>query len=184
MAEHPDFLWKDLFRFRKSEKQSLIDVLKENILFCTLNARELRYLARFVYERTYQPGESIFKQGDRGFGMYIIVRGRVAIKTAAPDREVLHTTLEPGSFFGELSLIESENLRTASADAVDRTVIISFFKPDLIEIVERKPQMAVKVLLQLSKVLGRRLSETTDKITQLTFMAKHGPRKSEPETRS
>lgn len=181
MAEHPGFLWKDIFKNRRNDRQSVIDVLKNNVLFHSLSARELRYLARFVYERTYQAGEYIFKQGDRGFGMYILVRGRIAIKTHSPDSEVLHTTLEPGSFFGELSLIESENLRTASADATERAVIISFFKPDLIDIVERKPEMAVKILLQLAKVLGRRLSETTDKITYLTFAQKHALKRTNEE---
>jgi CRP-like cAMP-binding protein len=107
--------------------------------------------------------------------MYIIVRGRVAIKTEHPNKEILHTILNPGSFFGELSLIESDSLRTATAEALERTVIISFFKPDLVEIVERKPETGVKILFQLSKVLGRRLIETTEKITLLTRGKKTPP---------
>ncbi len=36
------------------------------------------------------------------------------------------------------------------------------------DILERKPAMGVKILLQLSTVLGRRLLETTEKISSLT----------------
>lgn len=165
---HPHFLWKDLFRHRKDDKHTLIEVLKENVLFCTLTPRELKYLSHFVYERVYQPQENIFQQNDRGFGMYIIVKGSVNIKTNAGDEEVLVTTLEQGSFFGELSLIETDSLRTASVEAKDRSIVIGFFKPDLMEIIERKPEMGVKILFQLSSVLGRRLLETTEKITSLS----------------
>ncbi|MGE0615608.1 MAG: cyclic nucleotide-binding domain-containing protein [Bacteriovoracia bacterium] len=168
MAAHPHFLWTDLFRRQKSEQSSLIEALKDNVLFSTLNARELSYLARMVYERVYQQDENIFHQNDRGFGMYLIVKGRVAIKTMRHDGEVLVTTLGKGSFFGELSLVDPENIRTATAAASERTVLAGFFKPDLLEILERKPAMGVKILHQLSTVLGRRLLETTEKITLLT----------------
>ncbi|HTL12648.1 MAG TPA: cyclic nucleotide-binding domain-containing protein, partial [Bdellovibrionota bacterium] len=113
MGTHPHYLWKDLFRRRKSNEDSIIEALKDNILFCTLSPRELRYLISLVYERVYQPDESIFREGERGSGMYVIVNGRVAIKTTHPSGDTLVTTLGKGSFFGELSLVEPENIRTA-----------------------------------------------------------------------
>jgi CRP-like cAMP-binding protein len=168
MALHPHFLWADLFTKDKGNQRSLANVLKENVLFCTLTPRELSYLAGLVYERVYQPDEPIFQQNDRGLGMYVIAKGRVSIKTHSPQGEILHTILSEGSFFGEVALVDSENVRTASAIAVERVVIIGFFKPDLMEILERKPAMGVKILFQLSTVLGRRLLETTEKITLLS----------------
>jgi CRP-like cAMP-binding protein len=142
-------------------------VLKENVLFCTLTPRELSYLSSLVYERVYQPGEPIFQQHDRGLGMYVIIKGRIAIKTESPQGETLVTTLLEGSFFGEIALVDPSNVRTASAISVERSIVIGFFKPDLMEIIERKPTIGVKILFQLSSVLGRRLIETTEKITVL-----------------
>ncbi|MGZ3698385.1 MAG: cyclic nucleotide-binding domain-containing protein [Bdellovibrionota bacterium] len=142
-------------------------MLRENILFRSLTGSELKYLSNFVYERVYQPEEPVFQQNDRGMGMYMIAKGRIAIKTLTPQGEVLVTILKEGSFFGELALVEPDNIRTASAVAADRTVVIGFFKPDLQEILTRKPAMGVKILFQLSAVLGRRLLETTEKITEL-----------------
>jgi len=170
MATHPHFLWADLFRRGKSDKKSVIDVLRENILFGTLSEKELAYLATHVYERVYQPDEPIFEQNDRGLGMYVIAKGRVAIKSqnSHPQGEnLLVTVLSEGSFFGEMALVDPETIRSAAAVAIDRTVLIGFFKPDLTEIMERNPAMAVKILFQLSAVIGRRLHETTEKITQL-----------------
>ncbi len=166
---HPHFLWTDLFRRKKSENASVTEVLKQNVLFKTLTRREIRYLGSLVYERVYQTDEPIFKQNDRGIGMYVISKGRVAIRTQSTGgEELLVTTLAENSFFGELALVDPDNIRTASAIALERTVVIGFFKPDLMELLERKPAMGVKILFQLSTVLGRRLLETTDKITQMS----------------
>lgn len=168
MRSHPHYLWSDLFRRKKTDLNSLTDVLRQNILFRTLSSRELTYLATLVYERVYQPDEPVFHQNDRGLGMYVIARGRVAIRTHTPQGEVLVTILSEGSFFGELALVDPENTRSATCVALEKTSLIGFFKPDLMEILERKPAMGVKILFQLSTVLGRRLLETTEKITLLS----------------
>jgi CRP-like cAMP-binding protein len=167
MASHPHFIWKDLFRTGDSEKRSIIETLRENILFRTLNRRELSYLSNFVYERVYQTDEPVFQQNDRGIGMYIISKGRVSIRTQSPQGDTLVTVLEEGSFFGEIALVEPDNIRTASAVPLERTVLVGFFKPDLMEILERKPDMGVKILFQLCTVIGRRLMETTERISMM-----------------
>ena len=166
MDKHPHFLWADLFR-RRRRTSDLVRILGENILFATLKRRELGYLSSFVYERVFEPGEPIFRQGDRGVGMYLIASGRVGIRTQAVESAVFVTELGEGSFLGELALVDPQHLRSAHAVAIERSVLIGFFKPDLQEILDRNPAMGVKILFQLSSVLGRRLLETTDKITQM-----------------
>ncbi|MEO5969975.1 MAG: cyclic nucleotide-binding domain-containing protein, partial [Bdellovibrionia bacterium] len=165
MPIHPHFLWADLFKKGKNDPNNLVHILKENVLFQNLTHRELTYLSGLVHERVYQPDEPIFQQNDRGLGVYVIAEGRVAIKSQSLRQEVLVTTLTAGSLFGEIALIEEESMRTASAIAMEKTVLIGFFKPDLVEIIERKPAMGVKILFQLATVLGQRLIETTHKIT-------------------
>ncbi len=101
--------------------------------------------------------------------MYIIVKGSIEIRIHEPgrsDKEIAIAELGPGAFFGELALIDHESKRTASAYAQGPTVLVGFFKPELMEIMERKPETGVKILFQLAKVLGKRLSETTETLTQ------------------
>ena len=160
-------LWKDFFKRRKSDREDMARVLKNTALFSGLSPLELKTLAQSVYQRVYEPGETIFHQNHRGFGMYVIARGSVAIRGRGRDGEYLITTLREGSFFGELALVEPENIRTASAVAQERSILIGFFKPDLQEILERKPSMGVKILYQLSAVLGRRLIETTERVSEI-----------------
>ena len=46
-------------------------------------------------------------------------------------------------------------------------MLVGFFKPDLLEVLERSSDTGVKVVFRLAEFLGRRLKETTDKISQL-----------------
>lgn len=164
------YLWVDLFS-RKSESEiTVLSTLKSNQLFMKLTPRELAYVSKIVHMRHYEPSEPVFKQYEKGLGMYMIAKGVIEIKVrtpANPDHELQVTTLGAGSFFGELALVDTDNKRTASAYSQGPTTLIGFFKPDLLEIMERKPETGVKILFQLSKVLGRRLNETTELLTNL-----------------
>lgn len=164
------FLWLDLFS-RKSESEiTVLSTLKSNQLFIKLTQRELNYVSKIVHMRSYEPGESVFAQYEKGLGMYMIARGAIDIRIRDKHNngDLLVTTLGPGSFFGELALVDTDNQRTASAFAQGPTTLVGFFKPDLLEIMERKPETGVKILFQLSKVMGRRLNETTELLTTLS----------------
>lgn len=167
-----NFLWDNIFR--QSQKQNDIrSSLRENILFKDLTDRELRFLENIVHVRQFHAGEPVFRQGDVGVGMYIIVKGRIEIFVSddssllSEGREIFITQLLGGDFFGELSLVEEIGRRTATAVARDESVLIGFFKPDLLEILKRSPVAGIKILSRLAEVLGRRLKETTDKVSDL-----------------
>src|ERR1700679_2395814 len=116
MASHPHFLWADLFRQKNPAGSLVPEMLRKNILFSTLTQKELLFLSSLVYERVFEPGEVVFRQNDRGLGMYVIARGSVQIKAMTLDEgEVEVARLEKGSFFGELSLIDQDNIRSATA---------------------------------------------------------------------
>src|SRR4051812_5170515 len=99
MSATNKFLWIDLFS-RKSESEiTVLSTLKSNQLFTKLTPRELSYVSKIVHTRTYEPGEPVFKQYEKGLGMYMIAKGAVEIKVRSPDNpdsEILVTTLEVG----------------------------------------------------------------------------------------
>lgn len=146
-----------------------MQALKSNQLFVKLTDKELHVIAKMVHIRNYEPNEIIFDQGEKGLGMYIIIKGNVEITRGIPEKpaqEFSVATLEPGNFFGELALCSRDSRRTACAYARGQTTLIGFFKPDLIDIMERKPEMGVKILFQLSRVVARRLVETNTAFAQ------------------
>lgn len=167
-----NFIYENLFGNR-NKQDTLRSKLKQNLLFQDLSAQELKLVENIVNVRNYRPGESVFKQGEVGVGMYIIVSGSVNIYVEELDANSnqmntsLVTQLKSGDFFGELALVEQESRRSASASANEDCVLIGFYKPDLMEIVERNSHAGVKILLRLGEILGVRLRQTTARITQL-----------------
>jgi CRP-like cAMP-binding protein len=167
-----DFQWINVFK-NKDAKSSLREKLKQNVLFQDLNFAELRFVENIVNLRSYRPGETIFRQGEVGVGMYIILSGHVNIQV----EQILTNSLEPksshvtnlnaGEFFGELALVENQGRRSATATAQDEAQLIGLYKPDLMEIIERSPTAGVKILLRLGEVLALRLRQTTARITEL-----------------
>ena len=166
-----NYIWDNIFK--RGADQSIHAVLKENMLFRDLSDSELHFLERCVHVRHYHAGESVFRQGEVGVGMYLVVKGRVEIYIVDPSalteeaREIYITQLLANDFFGELSLVEETGRRTATAVARDETTLVGFFKPDLMEILARRPAMGTKITLRIAEVLGRRLKETTDKVSEL-----------------
>lgn len=167
-----NFIWENIFQ-KEGGKLSVRGTLKENILFQDFNPNQLRLLENIVNVRNYRPGETIFRQGEVGVGMYIIMSGRVSVnveelKDNSNEPVLTHVTqLKKGDFFGELALVEDNGRRSATCIAHEESALIGFFKPDLMELVERNPGAGVRVLLRLGEVLGTRLRETTAKISEL-----------------
>lgn len=167
-----NYLWDNIFKRPKKEDE-IRHALRENILFKDLSGKELKMLEAIIHVRRYHAGEPVFRQGEIGVGMYLIVSGRVEIyvtdelSALEDNRNIYITQLLKDDFFGEISLVEENGRRTASAIARDDTVVIGFFKPDLLEVLKRSPSSGIKILSRLAEVLGRRLKETTDKVSDL-----------------
>ncbi|GAX60652.1 cAMP-dependent protein kinase [Candidatus Scalindua japonica] len=67
-------------------------------------------------EIRFKKNEIIFKEKEEGKEIYFIVSGMVKIVKRVLDKEVALAIIEPGEFFGDMSLITG-NRRVASAKA-------------------------------------------------------------------
>ena len=141
-----NFLWENVFK-RDNKSRTIQKALSDNILFRNLTKSETKFIEQIIHERHYRTGEVVFNQGDVGVGMYIILKGSVDISVIDVNpvpphdtREVFVTRLEKDDFFGELSLVEENGVRSASARSAEDSVLLGFFKPDLIELLERNPR--------------------------------------------
>ena len=168
-----NYIWENIFKKDGSGSQ-IISLLKSNILFEELSNSELKLLEAMLHIRTYQPGEVIFNQGERGVGMYIVLEGIAEVSVSnntdvegRSSEKLIITQLKKEDFFGEMALVEDNSRRTATAIALEDTQLLGFFQPDLLDIIERSPSTGTKISIQLAKVLARRLKETTSKVSEL-----------------
>jgi uncharacterized membrane protein len=130
-------------------------VLRHVSMFQLFDEEELRELASAIEERSYVAGQSIFKEGQAGGEMHVVLEGKV--ETFIVDEEghrVVLAELEKGEMFGELSLFDNEP-RSASASALapTRTGIID--RERLERLFARRPHAALDILAVLSRRLRR-----------------------------
>jgi CRP-like cAMP-binding protein len=141
--------------FLRSAPDSRLDELKRLALFSELSGRELHIVQGVLHEREYLPGEVIFDEGEEGNALYIVRAGRVLIcLQGQPESPVAEHG--PGSFFGELALLDSVP-RAAQARALEPSRLAVLFGSDFLALLESESHLGNRMLLQLARHLGRRL---------------------------
>lgn len=131
--------------------------LREQILFENLSEKELNRIKVLLKEISFRKGDSIFREGEDTKGIFLIRYGRVEIFKMTVDgwKQTL-SILGPGSFFGELSIIEDRR-HEANAVALEDSGLFLLRKEDFREIEEVELELAVKILKKLVTVLSKNL---------------------------
>jgi CRP/FNR family transcriptional regulator len=134
-------------------------------LFAGLDEQTAGLLATALTTRTVVRGHVVFKEGDTGDRLFIVMDGKVKISRAATDgRENLLAVLGPGEMFGELSLFDP-GARTATATAITDSTLTSLDHDDLRPMLLAHPAIAV----QLLRALAQRLRRTNEAMADLVF---------------
>jgi CRP/FNR family cyclic AMP-dependent transcriptional regulator len=162
-------MWQNIFKLRQKHDDETDKILLNIPVFQDINHRDLRTIKRILHQREYRTNEVIFNQGDVGLGMYIIVRGSVEI-ICNPGRHML-AELQDGDFFGELALLD-ESPRSATAISKTPCTLLCFFKPELLDLINRDPKLGGKILFRLAWTIGERLKSTNEQVRELCFQKK------------
>lgn len=169
-----DGLWAAFVHGPKKGADRLRDFLRTVPLFEELSDRELQLLTPKIYLRQYMDGEAIFQEGDPSLGMYVVLSGTVRIVHQPKDGPAtVLATLAPGAFFGELGLLDDAP-RSASAIACGATEALGFFKPELIEVVKRYPDLGMKIFLAVATMISGRLRRTNEELHKLRSKEQEG----------
>lgn len=104
-------------------------------------------------------GATIFTEGERGDTMYVIVEGRVQILRKGSKSPVVLATLQPGSFFGEMAVVDQAE-RTATAVALTDVSLLAVHASELELLLAQRPDVGAKMI----RTLVRRLKHTTNQV--------------------
>ncbi len=114
-------------------------------------------------EKTLNPGEALFHEGDKGDVMYLIKEGQIKItKGKGPDERVL-AVLKEGDFFGEMAIIDGSP-RSASATAISKTSLLVIDKETFKAKIRENP-----LIEYILETLTKRLRNTDEQIKLLTI---------------
>ncbi len=153
-----------------------VELLRKVALFEGLTTAQLRKLAAAVTRVEFEGGKHIFKEGDLGTSMYIIESGKVRISKMVPGiGEEALAILEPGQYFGEMSLIE-DGPRSADAIAHIGCKLYQLERERLDQVMFTDKELAYVILWTFVRTLSARLRETNDKIRAFFALSSFGPR--------
>lgn len=128
----------------------IVEVLHRVPFFAGVDNDELHRLAALGAEWSYDAGDLIFREGDSGHSLFIVLSGSVQIYRALEDDTRAELAeLGAGSFFGEMSLLDGEP-RSACVAATEPTRVFVLEREDVLALLGRAPRMLGNVLSVLS----------------------------------
>ncbi|XP_052104842.1 cyclic nucleotide-gated channel rod photoreceptor subunit alpha-like [Mytilus californianus] len=134
-----------------------LDTLKRVEIFQNTESGFLCELVLRLKPVLFSPGDYICRKGEVGKEMYIVNRGRLHV--VADNGKTVLATLKPGSYFGEISILNmgtSGNRRTASVRSVGYSDLFRLSKQDLWDVLKEYPTARVK----LEAIAVKRLEKT------------------------
>src|SRR5271169_5432213 len=151
-----------------------LDALRQKMLFLGLSDGQLQAVASVVRSKSYRASEVIVRQGDLDDALYIIERGSVEMRAQEEGEERVVAVFEKGSyvdeayagdFFGEFSLVDLERW-SGTIVARERTLLIELKRDDLYELFSKDIDLQIGVVLNIARVLSRRLRIKNRRLTK------------------
>ena len=147
------------------------DLLKKVAIFRDLDGDELHQVADVCKEEHFTSGEYIFREGEHGNRLYLIVDGEVRISRDVPGSgEEALAVLKPGALFGEMAVFDRTE-RSTHAISNGGTTVLTISRPDFEMLLDFNREMAYKVLWSCVRLLSSRLRSTNDSLRSFLAMS-------------
>jgi CRP-like cAMP-binding protein len=142
--------------------------LKKVKLFESLSEDQLEAIIQLAQEKSREPGEEIFKHGQKAKAFYILLDGSVSLRIKAEEGiDLMAETLEKtGSIFGSAALIKPY-VYNVTAKCIKRTRALALDSAGFQEMKEQNPLIGLAVMTELAQLYFNRLNTTRMAITNL-----------------
>lgn len=97
------------------------------------------------YRYRFEPGATVFRKGDTGSSMFLVLSGTVGVSDQDMADGTLIDTMGPGDFFGEMALI-ANTPRSATVCALEAAELVAIDKPRFRISIHKNPELAIAVI--------------------------------------
>ncbi|MEQ8369401.1 MAG: cyclic nucleotide-binding domain-containing protein [Alphaproteobacteria bacterium] len=136
-----------------------VDLLRSIPLFQNMEPSKLKLLAFTAERLTFEPGQMLFRQGDPGDALYIVVEGEAEVFIDSADGELHLAEIGRNAPVGEMAIV-GDVPRSASVRATSALVTLKISKELFFRLVNEFPQIAVEIM----RVLATRLEHTNTQL--------------------
>ena len=131
-------------------------ILKSVDLFHKIPGDVLTRIAQIAEEIRCEQNHVIFKEGDHGESMFVIISGKVDVIQNGHSI----TQLERGTCIGEMALLDHES-RSADAITLEESVLLKIDQEGFFQLMASNPE----IMKQIVKILTRRVRSMNKKLT-------------------
>ena len=142
-----------------------VEFLKSVPHFAGLSLAELDSIAKLIFERAAERGETILLEGEPAEALYFVASGVVKVlKTSAEGKEQILNIVRPGESFNDVPVFDG-GPNAATAQAMGPVVLYGIRKSDMETIMRDHPQVAMNI----NKVLAGRMRHLVSLVEDLSF---------------
>lgn len=156
-----------------------ITYLQKFALFDGLGDRELGEFIEAVREITVPAGENFITEGEMGDSIFLLLKGEVEINQALTlpmgkgssdnrEKSIIRLSSDLRPMFGEMSLFNENDRRTASVKALTECRLAKILKTDLFRICDQYPATGYIVMRNMCGTLCGNLVKANRNVLKLT----------------
>lgn len=139
------------------------EAIRKSYVANGMTEAQLELLYPLAEMRTFEKGEDMMRQYEKGSDLMVLASGKATIKTNIGEQIAV---LKPGMPFGEVSLID-EKVRSATVTADERCEVVVLPAEPLRALMLTNPDIAMRALLNISRVLCQRLRQANNQMMAL-----------------
>lgn len=144
-------------------RSETMDMLRKASVFSGLSESDLAEFSGIVVDRSLEPEEYVFWEGDAPVWFYLVGEGKVKVfKHSSSGKEFIVAFFGPGEMFGEVAVFE-DRAYPASAQAVAPSRVLGIRREDFISFFAERPEVALKIVI----VLGGRLRDAQSRLKDI-----------------
>ena len=123
-------------------------------LFSSLPPVEVDVLAATLESRSLPDGAILFREGEPGESLYVVLRGGVeVVKALGRDSERVLALSGAGDLIGEMSLLDPDEHRSASARVRNEAEVVEMRRDDFEKLISRYPKLTFELLRMMAERL-------------------------------
>lgn len=148
-----------------SGKRAKVAYLSETDLFQDMDARDLEQLERGTAMTSCQRGTVFYTPGETGEVLFILKKGRVNLyRMTAEGKKLVTATVEPGTVFGEMSMI-GQGMVDSFAEASEDCTLCVMSRTDVERLIREQPSVSLRLL----QLLATRLDAAEERLADVAY---------------
>ena len=145
-------------------KTDLLQMLQGSQFFGDFPVPQIETLTQYVQAYSGTAGTEIFREGDRGGFMCLLIAGAAEIfKQDNKYGSKRIGRIGPGITVGEMALVDGEQ-RSATCICPEPSTLVMLTREQFVRIIREHPALSVNILLKIVTMMSRRLRQASGQL--------------------